>query len=152
MKIHELGKDPGRTQKRKRRGRGESSGLGKTSGYGHKGSQARSGRGKGYGGGFEGGQMPLQRRLPKRGFTSMAIDDTVIVNLSALDAFDDGAVVDIAALKTAGRVKNRTAKVKVLGNGELTKKLTVRATQFSKSAKEKIEARGGTAEVVGASK
>ncbi len=152
MKIHELGKDPGRTQKKKRRGRGESSGLGKTSGYGHKGSQARSGRGKGYGGGFEGGQMPLQRRLPKRGFTSMAIDDTVIVNLSALDTFDNGAVVDIAALKTAGRVKNRTAKVKVLGNGELTKKLTVRATQFSKSAKEKIEARGGTAEVVGASK
>jgi large subunit ribosomal protein L15 len=148
MKIHELGKDPGRTQKRKRRGRGESSGLGRTSGHGNKGSQARSGRGKGYGGGFEGGQMPLQRRLPKRGFTSMSTREVEIVNLSTLDKFDDGATVDIPALKTSGGVRSRANYVKVLGTGELTKKLTVKATAFSKSAKEKIEARGGTAEIV----
>lgn len=147
MKIHELGKDPGRGGKRKRRGRGEGSGLGRTSGFGNKGSQARSGRGKGYGGGFEGGQMPLQRRLPKRGFHNPFSEEVEIVNLSTLEAFEDGAVVDIPELKKQGKVRSRATKVKILGNGELTKKLTVRATGFSKSAKEKIEAKGGTAEV-----
>lgn len=149
MKIHELGKDPGRRDKRTRRGRGESSGLGKTSGYGHKGSQARSGRGKGYGGGFEGGQMPLQRRVPKRGFNNTSFrEDVEIVNLSTLELFEDGATVDVDTLKQAGKVRGRAKVVKVLGDGELTKKLTVRAHRFSRSAKEKIEARGGTAEVI----
>jgi large subunit ribosomal protein L15 len=150
MKIHELGKDPGRTQKRKRRGRGEASGLGRTSGYGNKGSQARSGRGKGYGGAFEGGQMPLVRRVPKRGFTNIFREEIEIVNLDTLEMFDDGATVDIDALKKIGRVRSRAKKVKILANGELKKKLTVRASSFSKSAKEKIEAAGGKAEVVGA--
>lgn len=149
MKIHELGKDPGRTQKRKRRGRGEASGLGRTSGYGNKGSQARSGRGKGYGGGFEGGQMPLQRRLPKRGFTNIFRDAPEIVNLSVIDAaFEDGAVVDLKSLKDKGKIKTSASKVKILGNGDISKKLTVRANLFSKSAKEKIEAKGGIAEKV----
>src|SRR5436190_10954784 len=121
MKIHELGKDPGRKGKRKRRGRGESSGLGRTSGHGNKGSQARSGRGKGYGGGFEGGQMPLQRRVPKRGFYNPFSQEIEIVNLDALEAFDAGAVIDLDALKKAGKVRSRAQKVKVLGNGELTK-------------------------------
>lgn len=149
MKIHQLGKDPGRRPKTKRRGRGESSGLGKTSGYGHKGSQARSGRGKGYGGGFEGGQMPLQRRVPKRGFNNTAFREEVeIVNLSDLEVFDEGTTVDVDTLKRSGKVRSRTKIVKVLGDGELTKKLTVRVQRFSKSAKEKIEAKGGTAEVL----
>jgi large subunit ribosomal protein L15 len=150
MKIHELGKDPGRTQKRKRRGRGESSGLGRTSGHGNKGSQARSGRGKGYGGGFEGGQMPLQRRLPKRGFTNIFRQEMEIVNLSVLDKFDAGATVDIDALKKVGRVRTSAKKFKVLGNGGVTRKLTVRANAFSESAKMKIEEAGGTVEIVGA--
>src|SRR5215204_1285204 len=102
MKLHELGKDPGRAKKRKRCGRGEASGVGKTSGYGHKGSQARSGRGKGYGGGFEGGQMPLQRRVPKRGFTNIFRAEVEIVNLATLDTFDAGATVDMDALKATG--------------------------------------------------
>ncbi len=149
MKIHELGQDPGRTQKRKRRGRGESSGLGRTSGYGNKGSQARSGRGKGYGGGFEGGQMPLQRRLPKRGFTNIFRQEMDCVNVSALEAcFENGATVDLANLKKAGRIRSSARKFKVLGNGELTRKLTVRADAFSGQAKEKIEKAGGTAELV----
>jgi large subunit ribosomal protein L15 len=150
MKIHELGKDPGRAKKGKRVGRGEASGLGKTSGYGHKGSQARSGRGKGYGGGFEGGQMPLQRRVPKRGFTNIFREEVEIVNLGALDSFEAGATVDLDALKRSGAVRTRAKIVKVLGNGELTKKLNVKAHRFSKSAKEKIEAKGGTAEVIAA--
>ncbi|MBX7246509.1 MAG: 50S ribosomal protein L15 [Candidatus Sumerlaeaceae bacterium] len=148
MRINDLGKDPGRKKKRKRCGRGESSGLGKTSGYGHKGSQARSGRGKGYGGGFEGGQMPLQRRLPKRGFTNIFREEFEIVNLDTLEQFDNGSVVDIAALKKIGKVRNRGIKVKILGNGELTKKLTVKADAVSKSAQAKIEAKGGTVEVI----
>lgn len=150
MKIHTLGKDPGRPRKGKRVGRGEASGLGKTSGYGHKGSQARSGRGKGYGSGFEGGQMPLQRRVPKRGFTSVNRVDVHIVNLNTLDQFQDGATVDVDTLKNQGIVPNRATVVKVLGDGELTKKLTVRAHRFSKSAIEKIEAKGGKAEVLAA--
>lgn len=148
MKIHELGKDPGRTQSRKRRGRGQGSGLGKTSGFGHKGSQARSGRGKGYASGFEGGQMPLIRRVPKRGFTNIFRKEVEIVNLDVLDTFDEGAVVDVDALKGAGKVRNRATIVKVLGNGELKRKLTVKAHRFSKSAREKIEAAGGTVELL----
>ncbi|MCX7963389.1 MAG: 50S ribosomal protein L15 [Candidatus Sumerlaea chitinivorans] len=149
MKIHELGKEPGRKQKRKRVGRGESSGHGRTAGYGNKGSQARSGRGKGYTGAFEGGQMPLIRRIPKRGFTNIFRKEYEIVNLSVLESFDDGSVVDLAALKQAGKLKGRVERLKVLGKGELTKKLVVKAHAFSKSAKEKIEALGGKAEVVG---
>ncbi len=150
MKIHELGKDPGRRSKRTRRGRGEASGLGKTSGYGHKGSQARSGRGKGYGHGFEGGQMPLQRRLPKRGFSNAAFSTEVeIVNLSTLESFENGVTVDVDMLKKAGMVRSRATVVKVLGDGDLTKKLTVQAHRFSKSAQEKIEALGGTVEILG---
>jgi large subunit ribosomal protein L15 len=149
MKIHELGKDPGRTQSRKRRGRGQGSGLGKTSGHGHKGSQARSGRGKGYASGFEGGQMPLIRRLPKRGFTNIFRKEVDIVNLEVLESFENGATVDVDALKGAGKIRNSAKIVKVLGDGELTRKLTVRAHRFSKSAREKIEAAGGTAELLG---
>ncbi len=148
MKIHELRKDPGRLQKRKRRGRGESSGLGKSSGHGTKGSQARSGRGKGYGGAFEGGQMPLIRRIPKRGFTNPFRVEYEVVNVSALNCFEDGAVVDLDALKKAAKVRNKAERVKVLGKGERTKKLTVKATAFSKSAIDKIQAAGGVAEVV----
>lgn len=148
MKIHELGQDPGRGKSRKRRGRGQGSGLGKTSGHGHKGSQARSGRGKGYGSGFEGGQMPLIRRIPKRGFTNIFRKEVEIVNLDTLDAFEDGATVDVDALKTSGKVRNRAQIVKVLGNGELKRKLTVKAHRFSKSAREKIEAAGGKVEVL----
>lgn len=150
MKIHELGKDPGRTQKRKRVGRGESSGHGKTSGYGHKGSQARSGRGKGYGGGFEGGQMPLQRRVPKRGFVNIFRQEFEVVNVAALDIFDNGTEVTPELLKEAGLVRMNAKRVKILGNGDLSKKLTVKADAFSGSAKEKIEKAGGTAEAPGA--
>lgn len=148
MKIHELGKDPGRSKERKRRGRGQGSGLGKTSGYGHKGAQSRSGRGKGYGSGFEGGQMPLIRRVPKRGFTNIFRKDVDIINLDALEGFDDGSTVDVDALKGAGKVRNSAGIVKVLGNGDILRKLTVRAHRFSKSAREKIEAAGGKAEVL----
>ncbi len=150
MKIHELGRDPGRAKKRKRCGRGEASGLGKTSGYGHKGSQARSGRGKGYGGGFEGGQMPLQRRVPKRGFTNKFREEVEIVNLSTLEQFENGTTIDVDTLKERGLIRNRVKVLKVLGDGDLSKKLTVKAHRFSKSAKEKIEASGGTTEVVAA--
>jgi len=148
MKIHELGKDPGRSQSRKRRGRGQGSGLGKTSGHGHKGSQARSGRGKGYGSGFEGGQMPLIRRVPKRGFTNIFRKEVDIVNLDVLENFEAGSTVDVQALKGAGKIRNSAQIVKILGNGEVTRKLTVRAHRFSKSAREKIEAAGGTAELL----
>ena len=149
MKIHELGQDPGRKQSRKRRGRGQGSGLGKTSGYGHKGSQARSGRGKGYASGFEGGQMPLIRRVPKRGFTNIFRKEVDIVNLDILETFENGSTVDVDALKGIGKIRNSAKIVKVLGDGELTRKLTVRAHRFSKSAREKIEAAGGTAELLG---
>lgn len=148
MKIHELGTDPGRGQSRKRRGRGQGSGLGKTSGHGHKGSQARSGRGKGYGSGFEGGQMPLIRRLPKRGFTNIFRKEVDIINLDVLDTFEAGSTVDVDALKSAGKVRNSARIVKILGDGELTRKITVKAHRFSKSAREKIEAAGGTAELL----
>lgn len=128
-----------------RRGRGHGSGNGKTAGKGHKGQKARSGAPRP---GFEGGQMPLYRRIPKRGFTCPSYKDIVGINLSVLDRFEDGAVVDIDALIETGIVRNPKDGVKILGNGEITKKLTVKANAFSESAKEKIEAIGGTAEVI----
>ena len=128
-----------------RRGRGHGSGNGKTAGKGHKGQKARSGAPRP---GFEGGQMPLYRRLPKRGFTNRNSLTIVGINLSALEGFDDGAVVTVDSLIESGIVRNPKDGVKILGNGELTKKLTVKANAFSASAKEKIEALGGTCEVI----
>ncbi|MEE3432401.1 MAG: 50S ribosomal protein L15 [Lachnospiraceae bacterium] len=128
-----------------RRGRCHGSGNGKTAGKGHKGQKARSGAPRP---GFEGGQMPLYRRIPKRGFTNRNTLDIVAINVSALEKFENGAVVDVAALKESGIVKNGRDGVKILGNGELTKKLTVKANAFSASAKEKIEAAGGSVEVI----
>lgn len=129
-----------------RRGRGHGSGNGKTAGKGHKGQKARSGAPRV---GFEGGQMPLYRRIPKRGFTCPSSKEIVGINLGVLDErFEDGAVVDVKALIESGIVKNPKDGVKILGNGEITKKLTVKANAFSASAKEKIEAAGGTAEVM----
>ena len=128
-----------------RRGRGHGSGNGKTAGKGHKGQKARSGAPRP---GFEGGQMPLYRRLPKRGFTNRNSLTIVGINLSALEGFEDGAVVTVDSLIESGIVRNPKDGVKILGNGELTKKLTVQANAFSASAKEKIEALGGTCEVI----
>ncbi len=129
-----------------RRGRGHGSGNGKTAGKGHKGQKARSGAPRP---GFEGGQMPLYRRIPKRGFTCPSSKEIVGINIGVLnDRFEDGAVVDVDALIESGVVKNPKDGVKILGNGEITKKLTVKANAFSASAKEKIEAVGGTAEVM----
>ncbi|HBA49709.1 MAG TPA: 50S ribosomal protein L15 [Lachnospiraceae bacterium] len=128
-----------------RRGRGHGSGNGKTAGKGHKGQKARSGAPRI---GFEGGQMPLYRRLPKRGFTNRNTKEIVAINVSALERFEDGATVDVNTLIEAGVIKNPRDGVKVLGNGELTKKLNVRVDAYSASAKEKIEAVGGTAEVM----
>jgi large subunit ribosomal protein L15 len=128
-----------------RRGRGHGSGNGKTAGKGHKGQKARSGAPRP---GFEGGQMPLYRRIPKRGFTNRNYKEIIGINISALERFDDNAVVSIETLIESGIVKNPRDGVKVLGNGEFTKKLTVKANAFSASAKEKIEALGGTCEVI----
>ena len=128
-----------------RRGRGHGSGNGKTAGKGHKGQKARSGAPRP---GFEGGQMPLYRRIPKRGFTNRNSKEIIGINVSALEVFENDAVVTIEALKEAGIVKNAKDGVKILGNGELTKKLTVQANAFSASAVEKIEAMGGKAEVI----
>lgn len=128
-----------------RRGRGHGSGNGKTAGKGHKGQKARSGAPRI---GFEGGQMPLYRRLPKRGFKNRNHKVIIGINVSALEVFEDGATVDIAALIAQGIVKNPEDGVKILGNGELTKKLNVKATAFSASAVEKIQALGGTTEVM----
>ena len=128
-----------------RRGRGHGSGNGKTAGKGHKGQKARSGAPRP---GFEGGQMPLYRRIPKRGFTCRNSKEIVSVNVSALERFENDTVVTVDTLIEAGIVKNPRDGVKILGNGELTKKLTVQATAFSASAKEKIEALGGNAEVI----
>ena len=128
-----------------RRGRGHGSGNGKTAGKGHKGQKARSGSPRP---GFEGGQMPLYRRIPKRGFTCINHKDIVAINVSVLDRFEDGAEVTVDTLVECGIVKNPRDGVKILGNGELTKKLTVKANAFSKSAAEKIEALGGKAEVI----
>ena len=128
-----------------RRGRGHGSGNGKTAGKGHKGQKARSGAPRP---GFEGGQMPLYRRIPKRGFTNRNSKDIVAINLSALEVFENEAVVSVETLIEAGIVKNPRDGVKILGNGTLTKKLTVQANAFSASAVEKIEALGGKAEVI----
>ena len=128
-----------------RRGRGHGSGNGKTAGKGHKGQKARSGAPRP---GFEGGQMPLYRRIPKRGFTNRNTKLVAYVNVEKLNKFEDGAVVDIQTLVEAGAVKNRFDAVKILGNGDLTKKLTVKANAFSEGAKAKIEAAGGNVEVI----
>ncbi len=128
-----------------RRGRGHGSGNGKTAGKGHKGQKARSGAPRP---GFEGGQMPLYRRLPKRGFKNRNTKEIVGINLDVLDRFEDGAVVTVESLLDAGIIKKALDGVKILGNGELSKKLTVKANAFSESAKAKIEAAGGSAEVI----
>lgn len=146
MKLHELSPAPGSTKEAFRKGRGAGSGNGKTAGKGHKGQNARSGGGVRPG--FEGGQMPLARRLPKRGFVNIFATTYATINVADLDKFEDGAVVDAAALKEAGLLKKSLDGVKILGNGEVTKKLTVKAAAFSGSAKEKIEKAGGKAEVI----
>ncbi|MGG3937721.1 50S ribosomal protein L15 [Anoxybacillus kestanbolensis] len=146
MKLHELQPAPGSRKGRNRVGRGIGSGNGKTSGRGHKGQNARSGGGVRIG--FEGGQTPLFRRLPKRGFTNIHRKEYAIVNLEALNRFEDGTEVTPELLLETGVVSKLKAGIKVLGNGELTKKLTVKAHKFSASAKEAIEAAGGTTEVI----
>ena len=146
MKLHELSPAEGSTKKSFRVGRGPGSGNGKTAGKGHKGQNARSGGGVRPG--FEGGQFPIYRQLPKRGFNNKWATNYVIVNVSALNAFEDGAVVDLEALLAKKIVRRELDGLKVLGGGNLTKKLTVKATVFSASAKEKIEAAGGKTEEV----
>lgn len=146
MKLHELTPAPGSKTKRVRVGRGLGSGLGKTAGKGHKGQNARAGGGVRPG--FEGGQMPLYRRLPKRGFTNIFGKDYAEVNVEQLNRFDDGAVVDPVALIEYGILKNVRDGVRVLGNGQIEKKLTVKANGFSKSAEAKILAAGGKVEVI----
>ena len=145
MKLHELSPVAGSVKESKRKGRGHGSGNGKTAGKGHKGQKARSGAPRP---GFEGGQMPLYRRLPKRGFTNRNSLEIVGINLKALESFEDGSVITIDSLIESGIVKNPKDGVKILGNGELTKKLTVKANAFSAKAQEKIEALGGTCEVI----
>ena len=147
MKLHELSPAPGSVTPGFRKGRGPGSGNGKTAGKGHKGQNARSGGGVRPG--FEGGQLPLYRKLPKRGFSNYKFKTTyATINVEDLNRFEDGAVVDLDALMAARLVRRELDGVKVLGNGEITKKLTVKATVFSASAKEKIEAAGGKTEVV----
>ena len=146
MKLHELSPVAGSTFVGKRKGRGVGTGNGKTGGRGHKGQKARSG-GK-VRVGFEGGQMPLVRRVPKRGFNNIFAQPLTAINLTVLNRFEDGAVVDAAALIEAGVISNCPYGLKVLANGNLTKKVTVKAAAFSESAKEKIEQAGGKAEVV----
>ena len=147
MKLHELKAVEGSTKARKRIGHGPGSGTGKTSGKGEKGQNARSGGGVRPG--FEGGQLPLFRRLSKRGFNNYEIRTVYsTVNVSDLNRFEDGTVVDLALLKEVGLIKKELDGVKVLGNGDLTKKLTVKANNFSKTAKEKIENIGGKTEVI----
>ena len=146
MNLSELKPAAGSKQSNEfRRGRGHGSGNGKTAGKGHKGQKARSGAPRP---GFEGGQLPLYRRLPKRGFTNINSKDIVGINVDRLNAFDDGAEVTVAALVEKGIVSNPKDGVKILGNGELTKKLNVQVNAYSASAKEKIEALGGKAEVI----
>lgn len=145
MKLHELSAVSGANKGCFRKGRGAGSGNGKTAGKGHKGQKARSGGGVRPG--FEGGQMPLQRRVPKRGFVNIFATHYATINISDLNKFEDGAVVDAKAIVQAGLLKKTLDGVKVLGNGELSKKLTVHAAAFSASAKQKIEQAGGTAEV-----
>lgn len=145
MKLHELAPAPGSVKEGYRKGRGPGSGNGKTAGKGHKGQNARSGGGVRPG--FEGGQLPLYRKLPKRGFKNHFAVNYAIVNVSALDVFNDGDTVNLDALMAKGIIKKPLDGLKVLGNGEITKKLTVEASIFSASAKEKIEAAGGKTEV-----
>ena len=147
MKLHELSPAPGSVKDSYRKGRGPGSGNGKTAGKGHKGQNARSGGGVRPG--FEGGQLPLYRKLPKRGFNNSRFASVyAIVNVSALNVFEDGAVVDLEALLAKKIIRKANDGLKVLGNGELTKKLTVKASVFSATAKEKIEAVGGKIEEV----
>ena len=146
MKLHELSPEPGSRKTRTRRGRGLGSGLGKTSGRGQKGQNSRSGGGVRTG--FEGGQMPLYRRLPKRGFKNVFAKEYAEVNVSSLNRFEDGAVVDPVALIEEGILKNVLDGVRILGDGELTKKLTVKANGFTKTAENKIKAAGGEVEVI----
>ena len=145
MKLHELSPAAGSTKDVFRKGRGAGSGNGKTAGKGHKGQNARSGGGVRPG--FEGGQLPLYRKLPKRGFNNKFAKEYVTVNVSALNVFEDGATVNLDTLVACGIVRKELDGLKVLGNGELTKKLTVEAKLFTASAKDKIEAAGGKAEV-----
>ena len=145
MKLHELAPAPGSVKEGYRKGRGPGSGNGKTAGKGHKGQNARSGGGVRPG--FEGGQLPLYRKLPKRGFKNHFAVNYAIVNVSALDVFNDGDTVNLDALMAKCIIKKPLDGLKVLGNGEITKKLTVEASIFSASAKEKIEAAGGKTEV-----
>ena len=146
MKLHELSPAAGSTKEAKRIGRGHGSGNGKTAGKGHKGQKARSG--SGMRAGFEGGQMPLQRRDPKRGFNNIFATKFAIVNVADLDVFEANAVIDTQALQDKGLVKKLYDGVKILGNGDISKSLTVKASAFSESAKQKIEAAGGKAEVI----
>lgn len=147
MNLHDLSPAEGSKKARKRIGRGPASGQGKTAGKGHKGQKARSGGGVRPG--FEGGQMPLQRRVPKRGFTNIFRTEYATVNVADLEArFDDGATVDVDAIVASGLLKKTLDGVKVLGNGEITKKLDVKVNAFSETAKAKIEAAGGKAEVI----
>lgn len=146
MKLYDLPSAGGATHVAKRKGRGPGTGNGKTAGRGHKGQKARSGGGVRVG--FEGGQMPLARRIPKRGFNNIFAKPLESVNVSVLEKFEDGAVVDAQVLLDNGILSKCKYGVKILGNGELTKKLTVKASAFSQTAKEKIEAVGGKAEVI----
>ena len=145
MKLHELSPAPGSVKESYRKGRGAGSGNGKTAGKGHKGQNARSGGGVRLG--FEGGQLPLYRKLPKRGFKNRFATEYAIVNVAALNAFEDGETVNLDKLMAAGIVRKPLDGLKILGNGEITKKLTVEASVFSATAKEKIEAVGGKTEV-----
>ena len=146
MKLNHLTATPGATKERKRIGRGYGAGTGKTAGKGPKGQKARAGHGQKPG--FEGGQMPMQRRLPKRGFNNIFAKEIISINVGSLNKFEDGASVDAAALIEAGILKKDCDGIKILSNGTLTKKLTVKANAFSAAAKEKIEAAGGKAEVI----
>jgi len=145
MKLHELAPTPGSVKKSFRVGRGTGSGNGKTAGRGHKGQKSRSGSGGKVG--FEGGQMPLKRRVPKRGFVNIFATEYAIINVETLNSFENGAIVDLQAVMEAGIIKKELDGLKILGKGELAKKLTVKATKFSKSAKAKIVSAGGTVEV-----
>ena len=146
MKLHELSPAPGSAKDAWRKGRGPGSGNGNAAGKGHKGQNARSGGGVRPG--FEGGQLPLYRKLPKRGFTNHFAKEYAIINVSDLNKFEDGATVNLETLMNAGIIRKPLCGLKVLGNGEITKKVTVEAAIFSASAKEKIEAAGGKTEVV----
>jgi len=146
MKLHELSPPPGSKKESFRVGRGPGSGNGKTSGRGHKGQKSRSGGGVRPG--FEGGQMPITRRVPKRGFNNIFATKYATVNISDLERFEDGATVNAEILSGCGIIKKTLDGIKILGNGELTRKLTVQASAFSESAKQKIEGAGGKAEVI----